>query len=346
MSGTSLDGVDIAHVILNYNEGKWRYKINRAITVPYTDEWVERLKKGVNLNKEGLKKLDDDYTLLLASIIKKFITDNRVDDLDAVCSHGHTVLHQPHNKLTLQIGNKPELAILIGQKVVCNFRVEDVEMGGQGAPLVPIGDRLLFREYDFCLNLGGFSNISFETAGQRIAYDICPVNIVLNYYSNQVGLPYDEGGNIARKGRLIKEMLVQLNNLDFYKQRCPKSLGFEYVKQEVFPVIGFFKGSIGDKIHTFTLHVAMQIANEIKNIKQKSSLLITGGGAYNTFLIEEIKRFLPDTKVIIPDDKTVQFKEALIFALLGVLRIEGEINVLSSVTGGESNHSAGYIYEP
>lgn len=131
MSGTSLDGVDIAHVILNYNEDKWRYKINRATTVPYTDEWVERLKKGVNLNKEGLKKLDDDYTLLLASIIKKFITDNRVDDLDAVCSHGHTVLHQPQNKLTLQIGNKPELAILIGQKVVCNFRVEDVEMGGQ-----------------------------------------------------------------------------------------------------------------------------------------------------------------------------------------------------------------------
>lgn len=346
MSGTSLDGVDIAHVILNYNEDKWRYKINRATTVPYTDEWVERLKKGVNLNKEGLKKLDDDYTLLLASIIKKFITDNRVDDLDAVCSHGHTVLHQPQNKLTLQIGNKPELAILIGQKVVCNFRVEDVEMGGQGAPLVPIGDRLLFREYDFCLNLGGFSNISFETAGQRIAYDICPVNIVLNYYSNQVGLPYDEGGNIARKGRLIKEMFVQLNNLDFYKQRYPKSLGFEYVKQEVFPVIDFFKGSIGDKIHTFTLNVAMQIANEIKNIKQKSSLLITGGGAYNTFLIEEIKRFLPDTKVIIPDDKTIQFKEALIFALLGVLRIEGEINVLSSVTGGESNHSAGYIYEP
>lgn len=346
MSGTSLDGVDIAHVILNYNEGKWEYKINKATTVPYTDEWVERLKNGVNLNSEELIKLDDDYTIVLGSFIRQFITENKIDNLDAVCSHGHTILHQPQNKLTLQIGNQPKLAKLIGQKVVCNFRVQDVEMGGQGAPLVPIGDRLLFNEYDFCLNLGGFSNISFEEAGQRIAYDICPVNIVLNYYSGKIGLPYDEGGNIARKGKLIEEMLLKLNGLAFYKQKYPKSLGFEYVKQEVFPVIDSFEGSIADKIHTFTLHVAMQIANEIRNTKKKSSLLITGGGAYNTFLIEKVKQLLPDTKVIIPDDKTIEFKEALVFALLGVLRIGGEVNVLSSVTGGESDHSAGYIYKP
>ncbi|GGB76903.1 anhydro-N-acetylmuramic acid kinase [Flavobacterium suaedae] len=346
MSGTSLDGVDIAHVILNYNEGKWQYEINKATTIFYTDEWVDRLKNGVNLNQEELILLDDDYTILLSSLIKQFITENKIDNLDAVCSHGHTILHQPQNKLTLQIGNQPKLAKLTGQRVVCNFRVQDVEMGGQGAPLVPIGDRLLFQEYDFCLNLGGFSNISFEEARQRIAYDICPVNIVLNYYSSQVGLPYDEDGAIARKGKLIEEMLLQLNDLDFYKQQYPKSLGLEYVQREVFPVIDSFNAPIADKVNTFTIHAAMQIANEIKNVKEKGCLLVTGGGAYNTFLIEKIKQLLPDTEVIIPDDRTIQFKEALVFALLGVLRIGGEVNVLSSVTGGKRDHSAGYIYEP
>lgn len=345
MSGTSLDGVDLAHIFFSVNNGKWAFSIKETVTIPYEEAWVKRLKTAVDFNKEELGLLNEEYTFLLGGIIKSFIQDNAIQELDAVCSHGHTILHQPHNGFTLQIGNLPEIASLTGVKTVCDFRVQDVNLGGQGAPLVPIGDRLLFSDYRYCLNLGGFSNISFEENGSRIAFDICPVNTVLNHYANELGFDYDAEGGIASKGSVVLPLLEELNNLEFYAEAYPKSLGFEFVKGVVLPLIEKYNNSAEDKIATFTEHIAQQIANTIINIGD-GDLLVTGGGAYNIFLIDRLKQLLPDTAIVIPDDKTIQFKEALIFALLGVLKLQGDINVLSSVTGAIHDHSSGYVYEP
>lgn len=344
MSGTSLDGIDLAHIRFSVTNDKWDFEILETETVPYTSEWINQLKIAVDFSTEKLQKLNEDYTTLLGKIIKSFIDKNHIKTLDAVCSHGHTILHQPQNGFTLQIGNLPEIAKIIDEKVVCDFRVQDVKLGGQGAPLVPIGDRILFSEFDYCLNLGGFSNVSFEENGKRIAFDISPVNTVLNFYANQLSLDYDDKGTIARSGKLNTDLFNELNALDYYKKPFPKSLGFEFVKEIVLPLIEKYNIPIEDKMRTFIEHIALETALALSN--KKGKLLITGGGAYNDFLIEKIRFNLPEIKIIIPDAKTLEFKEALIFALLGVLKLRNEINVLSSVTGAKQDHSSGVIFTP
>jgi anhydro-N-acetylmuramic acid kinase len=342
MSGTSLDGVDLAEIKFQIKNNKWSFTILKSETIAYTPEWVQKLKEAVNYSDSELKELNENYTDLLGKIIKSFIDKNKIIDLDAVCSHGHTILHQPQNGFTLQIGNLPKVAALVNEKVVCDFRVQDVELGGQGAPLVPIGDRILFSEFDYCLNLGGFSNISFEENGTRFAFDISPVNTVLNFYANQLGLEYDNEGKIAQKGKLNLELLNELNALAYYSKPFPKSLGFEFVKEIVLPLIENHSIAIEDKMHTFTEHIAWQI--NLALAKKEGKMLITGGGAYNKFLLERMHFHLPNIEIVVPDGNTLEFKEALIFALLGVLKLRNAINVLSSVTGAKNDHSSGVIY--
>jgi anhydro-N-acetylmuramic acid kinase len=342
MSGTSLDGVDLAHIHFNIKNEQWHFKILESETIAYSEDWVNQLKEAVDFSKEKLKVLNQEYTQLLSKIIVEFVEKHKLQNLDAVCSHGHTILHQPQNGFTLQIGNLPQIATLTKQMVVCDFRVQDVQLGGQGAPLVPIGDRILFSEYDYCMNLGGFSNVSFEENDKRIAFDISPVNTVLNFYANQLGLKYDDKGKISSTGTINEELLKNLNQLDFYQLQHPKSLGFEFVKETVLPLIENYKLSIEDKLRTFTEHIAFQTALALPT--KKGQLLITGGGAYNDFLIARIQYYLPEMKIIIPEKEILEFKEALIFALLGVLKLRNEINVLCSVTGAEKDHCSGVIY--
>ncbi|WP_394758309.1 anhydro-N-acetylmuramic acid kinase [Flavobacterium sp.] len=342
MSGTSLDGIDLAHIHFSIENEKWDFQIIQSETISYSDGWIQKLKNAVDFSPLELEKLNEDYTDLLGEVISGFIAENKINNLDAVCSHGHTILHQPQNGFTLQIGNLPKIAKLINQKVVCDFRVEDVQLGGQGAPLVPIGDRILFSEYDYCLNLGGFSNVSFDEDGIRIAFDISAVNTVLNFYASQLGFDYDDKGKISRTGILSAELLSELNNLDYYKKSYPKSLGFEFVKTIIFPIIEKHQITVENKLRTFTEHIAIQIALALP--KQKGSLFVTGGGAYNDFLIERIQTHIPTMTIVIPDAKTIEFKEALIFALLGVLKLRNEINVLSTVTGSKYDHSSGKMY--
>jgi anhydro-N-acetylmuramic acid kinase len=341
MSGTSLDGVDLIYVTLSCSPN-WNFQIHYSETVPYSYYWFEILSNSVHMSKDNLLSLNEGYTAELARIINDFIAKNNIQDIDLVCSHGHTVLHEPKNGYTLQIGNLEKIASLLQQIVVCDFRVQDVKFGGQGAPLVPIGDRLLFSQYDYCLNLGGFSNVSFEENGKRIAFDISPVNTVMNLYANQLGFAYDDKGEIAKSGVLNNELFDELNNLDFYTANYPKSLGIEFVHSYVFPIIAKYAIPIKDVLHTFVEHVACQIGKIIS--KKNTSLLITGGGAYNDFLIERMQNYLPNVKVIIPDKITLEFKEALIFALLGVLKIRNENNTLASVTGAKKDHSAGNVF--
>jgi len=342
MSGTSLDGVDLAHIHLTLHNNKWTFKIIESETIDYSQNWITQLKSAIDYSEIALKKLNEEYTKLLATIITGFIEKHKIQNLDALCSHGHTILHQPEKGVTLQIGNLSDISSLTHQTVVCDFRVQDVQLGGQGAPLVPIGDQLLFSEYDYCMNLGGFSNVSFEQISKRIAFDISPVNTVLNYYANQLGLDYDDKGQLSRTGEINQDLLSQLNLLEYYHQKFPKSLGFEFVKAIIIPLIESFKITIKDKLRTFTEHVALQTALALPN--KKGQILVTGGGAYNDFLIERIQHHLPEMKIVIPSAKILEFKEALIFALLGVLKLKGEINILSNVTGAKIDHSSGAIY--
>ncbi len=341
MSGTSLDGVDLVYVTLSFTN-EWNYTIHFSETVAYSEYWFNVLSNAVHTSKEELLNLNEAYTNELAQIINDFISNNSIVDIDAVCSHGHTVLHQPENGFTLQIGNLERLSILLKQNVVCDFRVQDVEFGGQGAPLVPIGDRLLFSQYDYCLNLGGFSNISFEEDSKRIAFDISPVNTVMNLYSNKLGFAYDDKGSLARSGNLYQDLLNELNALPFYKLSFPKSLGIEFVNNTILPILSKYHISEIDVLRIFVEHVAFQISEAV--VDKKSSLLVTGGGAYNDFLIERMQSYLSEVKIIIPDKITLEFKEALVFVLLGVLKLRNEINTLSSVTGANKDHSAGNIF--
>jgi len=343
MSGTSLDGIDLAYVSFFYSE-RIEYKIHKAVTVPYQPEWIQKLQSLVSLSLDELKILDEAYTDYLSEIVVDFIRRHKIENLDAVCSHGHTALHQPEKRLTYQIGNLPKIATSINEIVVCDFRVEDVLLGGQGAPLVPIGDELLFSDYDFCLNLGGFANISTKIDGKRIAYDICPVNIVLNHYVHQLGYDYDDKGQLASEGCIKNELLYKLNALQFYEQNPPKSLGLEWVASEIFPLIDSFKLDVKDILRTFVEHISIQISKNFYSEFQ-ATVLCTGGGTYNNFLIERIK-YHSSSNLEIPSTELIEFKEALVFGFLGVRKLRDEINCLKSVTGASKNHSSGKVYCP
>lgn len=342
MSGTSLDGIDLAYLNFDKNE-RWTYKILNSETVPYPEDWQKDLSEALFYNDLRLQEFNEKYTTYLAEVIFDFLRKHDIKDLDAVCSHGHTIKHEPENGYTLQIGNLPKLAKMLGQKVVCDFRVQDVEMGGQGAPLVPIGDELLFSDYDYCLNLGGFANISTRIDGIRMAYDICAVNTVLNYLAGKMNLPYDNNGEIAAAGNMDESLLEKLNSFPFYKENPPKSLGVEWVNRNIIPLVETLE-DVPSVLHTYVIHAAEQIAGELKG-DSASRVLITGGGAFNGFLINEITK-RTQVKVEIPPEEVVNFKEALIFGFLGVLKLRGENNVLSSVTGASKNHSSGVILNP
>ncbi|WP_203294087.1 anhydro-N-acetylmuramic acid kinase [Luteirhabdus pelagi] len=341
MSGTSLDGIDLAECYFGISDtNQWQFRFGETTTIPYSDDWKQRLSEGVNLEEHDLQRLDVDYTAYLGETISTFIKRHAISNLEAVCSHGHTILHQPDKGVTLQIGNLPSLSETLDQTVVCDFRVGDVALGGQGAPLVPIGDKLLFAEYDYCLNLGGFANCSFDKEGRRIAYDICPVNIVLNKLAEKLGQPYDDQGKLASEGKVDDSLLKKLNDLVFYGETAPKSLGLEWVNEYIWPFLKDSDSSVYDKLATFTQHIAQQLARQFE---ENASVFITGGGAYNEYLISLLGKE-KKLRIHIPDATLLEFKEALVFGLLGVLRLREEVNCLSSVTGAKYDHTSGRVF--
>ncbi len=341
MSGTSLDGIDLVHV--RFNKEKYAdFKILAAKTISYSDDWKHDLQQAISFSDDKLQALDSNYGKLLGGVINDFIDENSIKKIDFIASHGHTVFHQPENGITLQIGNGQEIATLTKQKVVCDFRTQDVKLGGQGAPLVPIGDELLFANYDYCVNLGGFANVSYKKGEKRIAFDICPTNIVLNYYVNKLGFSYDDKGEIAKKGLVNKELLEKLNNLDFYKTAPPKSLGLEWVQEVILPLIDAYENNISTILCTFVEHAASKIG-EI--IYKNNAVLITGGGVFNSFLMERIS-YYSKIDIKIQEREIIDYKEALIFAFLGLLRVDNQVNCLKSVTGASNDHSSGVIFHP
>lgn len=347
MSGTSLDGIDLCEIEFHLDShNKWTFEILQGHTIGYSSSWIERLKTAHLLCPAELEKLNEKYTVHLASVIIEFVNNNKITHIDAVCSHGHTVLHRPDLGYTLQIGNLPLLCDLIGLPVVCDFRVQDVALKGQGAPLVPIGDRFLFENYQACLNLGGFANISFESPQQqRIAFDVCPVNVLLNAQASRLGRSYDKEGMWAREGKVDIALLEALNSLDFYVKHPPKSLGIEWVQQYINPIIDKAKLSPKDVLATLCKHIAIQIELVTTNYGIKH-VLVSGGGAHNKFLFEQISSWAKEVSFVKPNENIIEFKEAVIFGFLGVLRLRNQVNVLQSVTGASHDHCAGLLYYP
>jgi anhydro-N-acetylmuramic acid kinase len=348
MSGTSLDGLDFCFCHIWEHTDGWHFEIVQTKSIPYTKELQSTLKDTILLPAERLLQLHNQYGTWLGEQAKNFMAAHQLM-VDFIASHGHTTHHRPELGVTFQLGSGQHLANEAGVQVVCDFRTNDVALGGQGAPLVPIGDRLFFGDYDFCLNLGGISNISFEVADQRIAYDIGLANMILNHMTRKIGLEYDENGDLARKGTVNVAMLQQLNDLKYYLLPHPKSIGYEWFVEEVVPIIDVTKDSVENLLHTAVHHICEKIAQQITLHTKgpKTRLLVTGGGALNGFLIETLQAKLgSDTKVVIPDNTLINFKEALIFALMGVLRVERRINVLKSVTGAKRDSSSGVIFGP
>ena len=343
MSGSSLDGVDIAYVNFSHDNKRWFFQIVEAGNIPYTEEWKNKLSEAFNKSEAELKELDIEYGKFLGTVTKKFIKKYEFDP-KLIASHGHTIFHAPEKSYTLQIGNVQEIANARGITTINDFRTEDVTKGGQGAPLVPIGDKYLFAEFPICLNIGGIANVSYDIDGQRIAYDICMANQMLNYLASKLGYDYDNNGNFARQGNVNQELLNIFNDNSYYDKEAPKSLGREFFEKYQHEIIDSSALPVKDLLATATEHIACQIVKATDSL-EKSKMLISGGGAKNNFLIERIRK-MSKHEIVIPDTMIIDYKEALIFAFLGTLKLEGKINVLSSVTGASSDSSSGNICLP
>lgn len=346
MSGTSLDGLDLALCRFGVSGDQWSYEILATGEIPYPKDWADRLQEAIHASAIELAMLDRDYGRWLGRQVLHFL-DRHPAQLACVASHGHTIHHRPQEGLTIQVGHGRALADTCGQIVVSDFRTRDVLYGGQGAPLVPVGDQLLFGEYAACLNLGGFSNVSFWQDGQRRAYDIGFVNIVLNDLARRVGRPYDQNGDIARSGQLDSQLLNQLEALPYYQRQYPKSTGYEWILEEVLPLFRESETPIADQMHTAVVHIARRIGSDLAHHlgHKGGTVLVTGGGACHSFLLEQLQQQVPGAiSLYLPPAELIHFKEALVFAFMGVLRLRGAANCLASVTGAQMDVSGGEIY--
>lgn len=347
MSGTSCDGLDIAYCEFSKHSDHWTYTIQAAKTVGYTDSFVEKLQNASSMSGKDLMRFDREFGSFCGKVVLEFLAENRLEVPAIIGSHGHTIFHTPALGVTCQIGSGASLYAACSIPVACDFRSIDVALGGQGAPLVPLGDQLLFSAYDYCLNLGGISNISYRENNTLVAFDICPVNMTLNHLAALLGVAYDKDGTAAATGKLSASMLEELNRLDFYQQPAPKSLGKEWFDQSFLPILEKYKRlSINDRLATCSEHMAFQMAEVIKATQASNKrLLATGGGALNKHLMKRFSELLKGICTVeIPDTQTVAFKEALIFGLLGVLRLQKENNVMSSATGSSRDHCGGALY--
>lgn len=347
MSGTSLDGLDVCCCTFRRKAGKWSFHIDCAKGYGYPEELKYKLGTGAqNMSALEFITFHSAYGSFLGKRVNEFMQEFGVRP-DIIASHGHTIFHEPQRKIMYQIGDGAAIAAETRIPTVSDFRRLDIMLGGQGAPLVPIGDRLLFADYDYCLNIGGFSNISFEQDGKRIAFDISPVNYVINHYCRQIGLEFDRDGEIARRGAICRPLLDELNGMEFYHQSGPKSLGREWVETQVYPMLERYGLSLEDKLRTFYEHAAFQIfriINANPSSAGNGKLLITGGGAFNKFLVERIEALCP-CQIVIPGRQIIEYKEALIFAFLGALYMAGEPGCLASVTGASIDNIGGMLFK-
>ncbi|MEO9482672.1 MAG: anhydro-N-acetylmuramic acid kinase [Ekhidna sp.] len=336
MAGSSMDGLDLAHAVFEKKDEGWTYQLLKCETVEYSNKFYDLLKQSPTQNIDAQSRLDIAFGEWIAQSINDFKHD--ILSIDLLGVHGHTVVHDPQKKVSWQLGNGGSIAKATGIPTVTDFRSEDVKNGGQGAPLVPIGDFLLFKGYDACLNLGGIANISLKQ--KKTAWDICPCNQVLNFFAEKIGQPYDRDGLGARAGSFDENFYDKIVSLDYFSQMAPKSLANNFIDETILKGVDPLDG-----LHTYSKIISEQIQKELPD-SINSQLLITGGGAFNVYLIDLIKDKLKGWTVSVPDEKMVSFKEALVFAFLALKRLKNEINTHSSVTGSSKDISSGVIHLP
>ena len=353
MSGSSLDGLDIAYVELEEIGGKWTYSVLATECIPYDEYWQNQLFNAIRLNGKDLATLDMKYGAFIGEQVNTFMEKHELDyKVALIASHGHTVFHEP-GVSTVQIGHGAAIAAATQLPVVSDLRSMDVALGGQGAPIVPMGENILFPGFKYFLNIGGIANISYHDEVVHDAFDVCPANRVLNMLSAQAGKAFDEGGSIAASGNVHQELLRELNGLHYYREVYPKSLSNDFGTDIVFPIVQSYGLSTEDALATYVEHIAVQVADAIRMLCFERTLglsgdnmLITGGGALNTYLVSKISDQLApfSIDVTVPDENTVKYKEALIMALLGVLRWREEDTVMASVTGAKRNSIGGALW--
>lgn len=340
MSGTSLDGLDLAKVTFSNNNGKWTFELNDSRSVSFEKPLLQKLQNAMNLSGYELISLDR----LLGKFIGEEILHFDLRDTQAIASHGHTIFHEPHKGITHQIGSLNEIYAKTKLPVIGDFRTLDVALKGEGAPLVPVGDIHLFPQYDATLNFGGIANITY--LGKKIeAFDVCPLNQVLNYLCNKhFNCEYDKSGHLGKNGKVNGDLLEYFNQYDFYDKKGPKSLGKEDVDSYFISEINHSSLSPTDILATYYEHISQKIV-EVLITKNVNKVICSGGGVYNDFLIESIIEKLKNTnvKLIIPDPEIIEFKEAIIFAFLGLFRGLEINNIYKEVTGAKENNLGGAL---
>jgi anhydro-N-acetylmuramic acid kinase len=349
MSGSSLDGLDIAYAEFEVSGSKWSYDLKRTQCVPYSVEWKNRLQTATGLSAFNYLQLHADYGHYLGQKVNEFISANGLEyKVQLIGSHGHTTFHAPRSRMTHQLGDGAAIAAETGINVVSDLRNMDVALGGEGAPIVPIGEKYLMPDYDFFLNIGGIANLSVN-GSEYVAFDVCPANRVLNLLAEKMGNAFDEDGKMAESGTLNLELLDILNKLDYYTSTYPKSLDNSYGTDIIMPIIDSYKISVPDALATYSEHITQQIKKSIidvqdLNAEKKYRLLITGGGAFNQFLINRLRRHCPEIEWVVADEKLASYKEALIMAFMAVLRWREEKNVFRSVTGSLRDSIGGAVW--
>ena len=352
MSGSSLDGLDMAFIEFEENRGKWNFEIIAAQCKPYNSEWMQKLQNATSLSAYDYLLLHAAYGKYTGEQVNDFIKEFDLHHkVQLIASHGHTTFHAPAMGMTAQLGDGAAIAAATEINVVSDLRAMDMAFGGQGAPIVPAGEKLLFSDYSFCLNLGGIANISFKSNNDYVAFDVCPANRVMNLVAATEGKEYDEGGSMAASGKVYVPLLTRLNALSYYSLPHPKSLANDFGTDIVFPLVQAFDLSNADKLRTYAEHILIQVISAIQrlllnNDLKDAKLLITGGGAFNTFLVQRLMQGLQalSIEVIVPDAAIINYKEALIMGLIGVLRWREEYNVLQSVTGARRSSIGGAVW--
>ncbi|MGZ4090981.1 MAG: anhydro-N-acetylmuramic acid kinase [Bacteroidia bacterium] len=349
MSGSSLDGIDIVFTELQEQGGAWHYEIQHAVCISYDKLWHQKLQQSITLSAKDYLLLHTAYGEFTGQKINEFIDENNLQhQVNLISSHGHTTFHLPEKKMTHQLGDGAAIAAKTKLPVVSDLRSIDVAFGGQGAPIVPLGEKLLFKEYNYFLNIGGIANISIHKTNEVIAFDVCAANRVLNMLAEKVGLAYDNEGTLSSRGRVNEDLLDQLNGLEYYKLPAPKSLANSFGTDIVYPLLTSFNMNVEDSLRTYVEHICVQLKNSLGEFKEDKTqqLFITGGGAFNSFLIKRLQENLEEInfEIVIPANEVIKYKEALIMALLGALRWREQYTMLSSVTGASRNSIGGALW--
>ncbi len=342
MSGSSLDGIDIA--VVRYGKGQ-EWRLLDTYHEAYPTEWEEKLMQFSELSSMAYIKMKTQYSILLATMIDGFVKKSQYP-VDYISIHGHTMVHLPHDGITEQIGNGGIVSAITGIPTIADFRIGDIALGGVGTPLIPIAEKILFAGYDYYLNLGGIANITRFSEHGIVAYDVCPCNQVLNYFSRKVGMEYDDKGQMAREGSFLQKVNHYLESVEYFEKPPPKSLDNNWIKTSFISQMDDF--DVSDVLHTYTIWMAQCIANQVGvDEGEQRAMFVTGGGVHNTFFIERLEKELEfkNCKLVIPSHEIIDFKEAILMTLMGKNYLDDTPNILSRVTGASRDSIGGALYK-